>query len=132
MLRFSIPNNSKVKQVSWFLKWTRNLRWRKLIFENIPIMSYCLISTKLLHSGILVTALSPTGCYKDDPNRCDCKRNVEGVECDTCKSYYYGLDMKNPLGCTRCNCSSFGTVCLFSSLSVLLWRGNQHWAFSVA
>ena len=61
-------------------------------------------------AGIRITEDSPTGCFKSDRNRCDCKQNVEGHECDVCKTYFYGLNVNNPLGCNPCNCSSFGTV----------------------
>lgn len=61
-------------------------------------------------AGIITTAATPTGCYKNDPNRCDCKTNVEGSYCERCKENFYGLDVRNPFGCKKCNCSSFGTV----------------------
>lgn len=61
-------------------------------------------------SGIRITKDSPTGCFKSDRNRCDCKSNVEGSRCDVCKNFFYGLNVSNPLGCSACNCSPFGTV----------------------
>ncbi|KAI1890736.1 hypothetical protein AGOR_G00156700 [Albula goreensis] len=41
---------------------------------------------------------------------CRCKANVEGPRCDRCKSGYYGLSAANPLGCTKCSCSSDGSL----------------------
>lgn len=40
---------------------------------------------------------------------CRCKANVEGPNCDRCKSGYYGLSASNPLGCTKCECSVAGS-----------------------
>ncbi|EDV25807.1 uncharacterized protein TRIADDRAFT_24524, partial [Trichoplax adhaerens] len=41
---------------------------------------------------------------------CQCKSNVMGNRCDSCKSSYYGLNDTNPLGCLPCNCYNDGTV----------------------
>ncbi|XP_029006744.1 laminin subunit beta-3 [Betta splendens] len=37
---------------------------------------------------------------------CQCKANVEGPYCERCKRGYYGLTASNPLGCSKCSCSS--------------------------
>ena len=42
--------------------------------------------------------------------RCDCKRNVEGNNCDQCKQGFYNLTESNPQGCTQCACDPKGTV----------------------
>ncbi|XP_030634201.1 laminin subunit beta-3 [Chanos chanos] len=41
---------------------------------------------------------------------CRCKANVEGPNCDRCKSGYYGLSASNPLGCSRCYCNAQGSL----------------------
>ncbi|KAG5274590.1 hypothetical protein AALO_G00137970 [Alosa alosa] len=40
---------------------------------------------------------------------CRCKANVEGPNCDRCKSGYYGLSASNPLGCSKCDCAVAGS-----------------------
>lgn len=40
---------------------------------------------------------------------CTCKTNVEGRDCGTCKSGYYGLDKNNEDGCQLCVCNALGT-----------------------
>lgn len=41
---------------------------------------------------------------------CDCKLNVEGNNCDQCKTGFYNLSQSNPQGCTQCVCDTKGTV----------------------
>ncbi|XP_051549881.1 laminin subunit beta-3 [Myxocyprinus asiaticus] len=41
---------------------------------------------------------------------CVCKAYVEGARCDQCKAGYYNLNANNPFGCSKCVCSSVGTV----------------------
>ncbi|XP_051979459.1 laminin subunit beta-3 [Xyrauchen texanus] len=41
---------------------------------------------------------------------CACKAYVEGARCDQCKAGYYNLNANNPFGCSKCVCSSVGTV----------------------
>ncbi|XP_014427659.2 laminin subunit beta-4 isoform X1 [Pelodiscus sinensis] len=50
--------------------------------------------------------------------RCLCKKNVEGVRCDTCKPSYYGLSSSDPLGCQPCTCNPFGSLSFFMCDSV--------------
>ncbi|KAL4658658.1 laminin subunit beta-3 [Arapaima gigas] len=45
----------------------------------------------------------------EETGRCRCKANVEGPQCDHCKSGYYGLSADNPLGCSKCPCDFNGT-----------------------
>ncbi|KAG3258086.1 usherin, transcript variant X1 [Ictidomys tridecemlineatus] len=44
--------------------------------------------------------------------QCDCKKEVKGLQCDTCRENFYGLDIA---GCKACDCdpagSLSGTVC---------------------
>ncbi|KAG8439906.1 hypothetical protein GDO86_005899 [Hymenochirus boettgeri] len=49
---------------------------------------------------------------------CLCKKNVEGIRCDRCKSGYFGLSATDPLGCQYCNCNPFGTLPLSACDSV--------------
>ncbi|KPP73987.1 laminin subunit beta-3-like, partial [Scleropages formosus] len=44
----------------------------------------------------------------EETGRCRCKANVEGAQCDRCKSGYYGLSADNPLGCSKCPCDFDG------------------------
>lgn len=40
------------------------------------------------------------GCGRyNDGRLCECKENVNGRICDTCKPGYWNLDRQNPLGC---------------------------------
>ncbi|XP_026888172.2 laminin subunit beta-3 [Electrophorus electricus] len=41
---------------------------------------------------------------------CLCKANVEGARCDRCKPGYFGLSTANPLGCSKCSCSTTGSL----------------------
>ncbi|XP_048212729.1 usherin [Perognathus longimembris pacificus] len=44
--------------------------------------------------------------------QCECRREVKGLQCDTCREHFYGLDIT---GCKACDCdpagSLSGTVC---------------------
>ncbi|XP_059831982.1 laminin subunit alpha-1 isoform X1 [Hypanus sabinus] len=56
---------------------------------------------------------SVVGSINDDPcaEPCQCKRNVEGENCDQCKSGFYNLQERNPEGCTECFCFGLSGVC---------------------
>ncbi|KAM9666921.1 laminin subunit alpha-2 [Trichechus inunguis] len=47
----------------------------------------------------------------DQTGQCTCKMNVEGVHCDRCQPGKFGLDAKNPLGCSSCYCFSATSRC---------------------
>ncbi|XP_036901675.1 laminin subunit alpha-2 isoform X3 [Sturnira hondurensis] len=47
----------------------------------------------------------------DRTGQCTCKVNVEGVHCDRCRSGKFGLDARNPLGCSSCYCFGATTQC---------------------
>ncbi|XP_076230657.1 terribly reduced optic lobes isoform X13 [Nomia melanderi] len=49
-------------------------------------------------------------------NRCDCKRNVDGPECNRCRPSTFGLSADNPDGCIECYCSGVTDQCHESSL----------------
>ncbi|XP_017794098.1 PREDICTED: basement membrane-specific heparan sulfate proteoglycan core protein isoform X2 [Habropoda laboriosa] len=59
---------------------------------------------------------SRTGLCIED--RCDCKRNVDGPECNRCRPGTFGLSADNPAGCSECYCSGVTTQCHESSLYV--------------
>ncbi|XP_026298187.1 basement membrane-specific heparan sulfate proteoglycan core protein isoform X16 [Apis mellifera] len=63
-------------------------------------------------------------------NTCDCKRNVEGSQCNRCRSGTFGLSAENPNGCNECYCSGLTDQCHESSLYVQqipMWvYDNQH------
>ncbi|XP_061788627.1 laminin subunit beta-3-like [Nerophis lumbriciformis] len=50
------------------------------------------------------------GQCDDNTGLCSCKANVEGQRCDRCKMGYYGLSASNPLGCSKCSCSTEGSL----------------------
>ncbi|XP_065068970.1 laminin subunit gamma-1-like [Rhopilema esculentum] len=41
---------------------------------------------------------------------CNCKQNVQGSKCDTCKEQFWGLNMSNANGCNACGCMAWATV----------------------
>ncbi|KAL0852381.1 hypothetical protein ABMA28_000578 [Loxostege sticticalis] len=47
----------------------------------------------------------------DSSGYCQCKQNVEGPNCDSCRPGTFGLDAANPLGCHACYCSGVTTNC---------------------
>ncbi|XP_076378249.1 terribly reduced optic lobes isoform X5 [Megalopta genalis] len=60
------------------------------------------------------------GSYSDYciEERCECKRNVEGPECNRCRPGTFGLAEDNPEGCSQCYCSGITDQCHESSLYV--------------
>ncbi|XP_017764583.1 PREDICTED: basement membrane-specific heparan sulfate proteoglycan core protein-like isoform X4 [Eufriesea mexicana] len=50
--------------------------------------------------------------------RCNCKRNVEGPECNRCRQATFGLSADNPDGCSECYCSGVTDQCHESSLYI--------------
>ncbi|CAL1525836.1 unnamed protein product [Lymnaea stagnalis] len=44
-----------------------------------------------------------------EKGQCQCKANVEGPLCDTCKTFTYNLSNSNSQGCTPCNCNQLGS-----------------------
>ena len=42
--------------------------------------------------------------------QCQCKTNVEGRQCDVCRTGFFNLSADNPLGCQDCGCDPAGTL----------------------
>ncbi|KAI4497448.1 hypothetical protein M0802_007459 [Mischocyttarus mexicanus] len=70
-------------------------------------------------------------CYN---NRCECKRNVEGPECNRCRPATFGLSADNTDGCNECYCSGVTKQCHESSLYVQqipIWVYDSHHGFTL-
>ncbi|KAK2507426.1 hypothetical protein MC885_006421, partial [Smutsia gigantea] len=39
--------------------------------------------------------------------QCECKKEAKGLQCDTCREHFYGLDIT---GCKACNCNTAGSL----------------------
>ncbi|XP_035741558.1 basement membrane-specific heparan sulfate proteoglycan core protein-like isoform X32 [Vespa mandarinia] len=66
--------------------------------------------------------------------RCECKRNVEGPECDRCRPGTFGLSRENTDGCNECYCSGVTKQCHESSLYVQqipIWVYDSHHGFTL-
>lgn len=57
----------------------------------------------------------------DQTGQCTCKVNVEGVHCDRCQPGTFGLDAKNPLGCSSCYCFGATTQCSEAKGLIRAW-----------
>nr|XP_019584999.1 PREDICTED: laminin subunit alpha-2 isoform X4 [Rhinolophus sinicus] len=57
----------------------------------------------------------------DRTGQCTCKVNVEGVHCDRCRPGKFGLDAKNPLGCSSCYCFGATTQCSEAQGLIRTW-----------
>uniref|UniRef100_A0A480VXV2 Laminin subunit alpha-2 isoform b n=1 Tax=Sus scrofa TaxID=9823 RepID=A0A480VXV2_PIG len=57
----------------------------------------------------------------DQTGQCTCKVNVEGVHCDRCRPGKFGLDAKNPLGCSSCYCFGVTTQCSEAKGLIRTW-----------
>ncbi|XP_023570030.1 laminin subunit alpha-2 [Octodon degus] len=47
----------------------------------------------------------------DQTGQCSCKVNVEGIRCDRCQPGKFGLEAKNPRGCSSCYCFGVTSQC---------------------
>ncbi|XP_011640582.1 basement membrane-specific heparan sulfate proteoglycan core protein isoform X5 [Pogonomyrmex barbatus] len=66
--------------------------------------------------------------------RCECKRNVEGPECNRCRPSTYGLRAENIDGCIECYCSGVTDQCHESTLYVQqipMWVYDSHHGFTL-
>lgn len=57
----------------------------------------------------------------DQTGQCSCKVNVEGVHCDRCRPGKFGLDAKNPLGCSSCYCFGVTSQCSEAKGLIRTW-----------
>ncbi|XP_024875337.1 basement membrane-specific heparan sulfate proteoglycan core protein-like isoform X2 [Temnothorax curvispinosus] len=67
-------------------------------------------------------------------SRCECKRNVEGPECNRCRPSTYGLRAENIDGCIECYCSGVTDQCHESTLYVQqipMWVYDSHHGFTL-
>ncbi|XP_054414121.2 laminin subunit alpha-2 isoform X3 [Pongo abelii] len=57
----------------------------------------------------------------DQTGQCTCKVNVEGIHCDRCRPGKFGLEAKNPLGCSSCYCFGTTTQCSEAKGLIRTW-----------
>ncbi|KAB0360576.1 hypothetical protein FD754_004732 [Muntiacus muntjak] len=57
----------------------------------------------------------------DQTGQCTCKVNVEGIRCDRCRPGKFGLEAKNPLGCSSCYCFGATTQCSEAKGLIRAW-----------
>ncbi|TEA36180.1 hypothetical protein DBR06_SOUSAS7510018, partial [Sousa chinensis] len=61
----------------------------------------------------------------DKTGQCTCKVNVEGVRCDRCRLGKFGLEAKNPLGCSSCYCFGATTQCSEAKGLIHTWVSKE-------
>uniref|UniRef100_A0A2I3HGG1 Laminin subunit alpha-2 n=1 Tax=Nomascus leucogenys TaxID=61853 RepID=A0A2I3HGG1_NOMLE len=61
----------------------------------------------------------------DQTGQCACKVNVEGIHCDRCRPGKFGLDAKNPLGCSSCYCFGTTTQCSEAKGLIRTWVSRE-------
>ncbi|CAI4225847.1 unnamed protein product [Auanema sp. JU1783] len=81
-------------------------------FFNFPNCEPCNCN----ENGTDTTQCNDGLCLCDDSGQCPCKKNVEGMKCDTCKEHTFSIDASNLLGCTECFCFNRSTSCMQSEL----------------
>ncbi|XP_071058103.1 laminin subunit alpha-2 isoform X1 [Pseudochaenichthys georgianus] len=57
----------------------------------------------------------------DRTGKCSCKANVEGHNCERCKSDTFGLSVRNPLGCSNCYCYGLTSSCSEAQGLIRMW-----------
>ncbi|XP_010765693.1 laminin subunit alpha-2-like, partial [Notothenia coriiceps] len=57
----------------------------------------------------------------DRTGKCSCKANVEGHNCERCKSDTFGLSVPNPLGCSNCYCYGLTSSCSEAQGLIRMW-----------
>ncbi|KAI9543880.1 hypothetical protein NQZ68_004928 [Dissostichus eleginoides] len=57
----------------------------------------------------------------DRTGKCSCKANVEGHNCEGCKSDTFGLSVRNPLGCSNCYCYGLTSSCSEAQGLIRMW-----------
>uniref|UniRef100_A0A8C5PW47 Laminin subunit alpha 2 n=1 Tax=Leptobrachium leishanense TaxID=445787 RepID=A0A8C5PW47_9ANUR len=58
----------------------------------------------------------------DETGQCSCKRNVDGVFCDSCKPGNFGLHVGNPVGCSSCYCFGLTNQCTEADGLIRMWQ----------
>eukprot|EP00094_Tigriopus_californicus_P007839 TCALIF_07549-PA protein Name:"Similar to HSPG2 Basement membrane-specific heparan sulfate proteoglycan core protein (Homo sapiens)" AED:0.37 eAED:0.38 QI:0/0.3/0.22/0.87/0.7/0.67/31/0/1988 len=82
--------------------------------------------------GGLTCSCDPRGSLSQecDNYQCDCKANVEGSNCNRCRSGTFDLDASNPIGCSECWCAGVTNECfeapLYWSTLRVLPTDNEH------
>ena len=61
--------------------------------------------------------------YLQVSGQCTCRKNVEGRQCNRCKSRTFTLDHHNPAGCTGCFCSGKSDRCFQAPY---IWKAISH------
>ncbi|KAJ4929194.1 hypothetical protein JOQ06_004809, partial [Pogonophryne albipinna] len=61
----------------------------------------------------------------DRTGKCNCKANVEGHNCERCKSDTFGLSVRNPLGCSNCYCYGLTSSCSEAQGLIRMWHDND-------
>ncbi|KAG7508024.1 laminin subunit alpha-2 isoform X5 [Solea senegalensis] len=57
----------------------------------------------------------------DRTGKCSCRENVEGDNCDHCRTNTFGLSVRNPLGCSRCYCYGLTHSCTEAPGLIRMW-----------
>lgn len=74
------------------------------------LCSECAVNFYNVSAGCLPCDCNASGTTSDSTDQCDtdgqcnCKINVQGRTCDTCKSTYTNLEASNDQGCSPCSC----------------------------
>nr|XP_015860734.1 laminin subunit alpha-2 isoform X8 [Peromyscus maniculatus bairdii] len=84
---------------------------------------HCSVCECFLPGTDATTCDSETGkcSCSDQTGQCTCKVNVEGVHCDRCRPGKFGLDAKNPLGCSSCYCFGVTSQCSEAEGLIRMW-----------
>ena len=63
----------------------------------------------LIDTIILLPPMQSEGIPGTVVGQCNCKSNVIGQTCDTCRPNFFNLSASNPEGCSACDCNTAGT-----------------------
>ncbi|XP_028622252.1 laminin subunit alpha-2 [Grammomys surdaster] len=87
---------------------------------NYPLCSLCDCFLPGTDSTTCDSETRKCSC-SDQTGQCTCKVNVEGVHCDRCQPGKFGLDAKNPLGCSSCYCFGVTSQCSEAKGLIRTW-----------
>ena len=62
--------------------------------------------------------------HLQDGGQCNCKTNVMGRKCDTCKHLYFNLTAGNSDGCARCACDGDGSSSCDTTIGTCTCKPN--------